>query len=553
MSMAQPRRRTPEAPVPDSGPVLRIGDLSVEFNGRPALRDVSMSIARGEIHGFVGHNGSGKSTAIKVLAGAVRPSRGFVTVAGRPLALLDPRASLQAGLRFVHQDLRLVDGLDAVDNVALANGYARLGAGPIVWRRVRRRVREMLDAYGFRGALDVAVSRLSPVDRLIVALVRAVGHVTSGVQVVALDEVTAALSQSEVDRLLDATRSLAARGLGVIFVSHYLDEILAISDRVTVLREGAVVIGGMPVRGTAVTSGDLAHLMFGERFLHHVAAVSSERDAMPVDASSKFRFFSVTGTRLSDVTLEVAPGEVVGAYGVEGSGREELAEVLTGASGSAHFAGPDVAARALTLDVARVSGVGVVPRDRMKLGCFPTSPTRENLAMMAPASALSRWHLTRGQERAYARRVLDRVDLGSVELDAPFQSLSGGMQQRALLARALATGPKVLILDEPTQGVDVAARADIYNLIQRACEDDRLAVVVVSSDAQELSEISRRVYVFRSGRVTTVLFGDDVTERNITHVASVEGGEGQPTGGPVPVAGSSAPVTVAGNGRGRLT
>jgi ribose transport system ATP-binding protein len=499
--------------------VLRIDNVCVEFGGRPALEDMSMSVRRGEIHALIGHNGSGKSTAIKVLAGAVRPTSGSVSVVGRPLSDSDPRASINAGLRFVHQDLRLIDGLNAVDNIGLANGYTRFGVGPINWRQVNQQTSELLESFGFTGDPRASVGRLRPVDRLIVALVRAVGHVESDANLVALDEITAALSEVEVERLLELARNLAGRGLGVIFISHYLDEVLEIADRVTVLRSGRVVGDGLKVKDSNLTSDSLVHLMFGESTLERSETVA-ELEGSSNDGPM-YAFDAVRGVRLRDLRIEVRAGEVLGAYGADGSGREELAEVLVGASGLCEFEATNAKRRRMNLGHARQSGVVLVPRDRSRLGSLPSQSIRENLGLNSPELARHRWFMTRSLERKHARRVLDVAGLGDINLDAPFSSLSGGMQQRALVARALATNPKVLVLDEPSQGVDVAARVEIYRLIHEACTTQSLAAVVVSSDALELSEIASRVLIIRNGHIAATLSGTSITERVIVQSASL--------------------------------
>jgi ribose transport system ATP-binding protein len=520
--------------LPSEADALSVEKLTVDFGGQLALADFDFRVAPGEIHALIGHNGSGKSTAIRVLAGAVMPAAGRMSVGGQPVATGSPRASLRAGLRFVHQDLRLVEGLDAIDNVALANGYDRGTAGLIRWRQLRRRTEADLATFGFGGDPRVAVSALDPFDRLIVALVRAVGYVDSAVRVVALDEITAALPEVEVKRLLALTRTLARRGISVIYVSHYLDEVITIADRVTVLRNGGVAGDALPAAGQ--TAQSLVELMFGGAEQPAAPRVRADplagepaagepaagepAAAAPAPQRPGYRFTQVTADRLNAITLEAFPGEVVGVYGLDGSGREELAGVLAGSDGAATLSVNAAAGFALTLARGRRAGLALVPRDRQRNGALPLAPVRENLGLGAAAGGNSRWFITRGTERRYAQQALRLVGLGDADTDLPFASYSGGMQQRVLIARAMAMKPRVLVLDEPSQGVDVAARAAIHGLITRACRDRGLAAIVISSDADELAAIADRVVVLRGGAVAASLTGAELTQQRIVQLAS---------------------------------
>jgi ribose transport system ATP-binding protein len=495
---------------------LTIDALTVDFDGKLALRGIDLRVRAGEVHALIGHNGSGKSTAVKVLAGAVQPLSGCVVAGERNLAFGDPRSSMQAGLRFVHQDLRLVEGLDAVDNVALANGYDRVGRrGPIRWPRLRGDILQTLRDFSFSGDPRTVVSNLGPVDRLVVALVRAVGYLGSDVRVVALDEITAALPVSEVAKLLTLTRTLADRGIAVIYISHYLDEVLEVADRVTVLREGSVAAS--ITRDTTLTTEDLVGLMFGE--VEKKSRRGRDASSVPGGPERSHRFSAVEGLRLDGVLVDVAPGEIVGVYGLDGSGREELASVLVGSTGRCQLLAPGRRARRATLSLNARAGVALVPRDRARQGCIPTASVSENIVLAAQRKS-RRWFVTRGMDRRHTETVLGLVGLHNVSVDAPFATLSGGMQQRALIARALAGSPAVLILDEPSQGVDVGARAEIHRLVTDACSQHRLAALVISTDAEELSVLADRVLVLRAGRIAAELTGADVNEHNMVRHAS---------------------------------
>jgi ribose transport system ATP-binding protein len=497
---------------------LEVGGVDMSFGPQQVLHDVGLHVRAGEVHALVGHNGSGKSTMIKVLAGIHTPEPGAVVrVHGRPIPPSDPQAAYDAGLRFVHQDLGLVDSLDAVDNVLFGATYPRRRFRRIDWRAARSAVAALVDELGYRLDVRSPVARLSLADRTGVALARALYEPRGRARVVLFDETTAALPARGVDRLFDAIRRLVARGLGVVYISHRLEEIFRIADRVTVLRDGRVVA----VESVAALSERrLIELMVG-RGLDR----SNGRRAATSSRQAILRVRGLRSRRIRRADLDVHEGEIVGVAGLDGSGREDLAPALFG---SIPRRG-DVSVRRVPVpagrpDLAIRFGIGLLPSDRLRNGLFHRMTVRENLTMPDMPVVFGRGPLDRRREAAIAVDWLERLDVRPRRPEVPVAALSGGNQQKLLLARWLRLKPQVLVLDEPTQGVDVGAVDRIYAMV-RSSADEGTSVVVCSSDADELALLCDRVVVFGAGEVRDELAGEELNRHAIdTAVLSTERG-----------------------------
>lgn len=501
---------------------LSISHLSKTFPGQMALRDASLEVAPGEVHALVGQNGSGKSTLIKVLCGYHEADPGATaSVRGAPLELGDPRASHAAGLRFVHQDLALIPQLSAVENIAFGGGFAT-SWGRINWARQRDSARAALATFGFDFDVDAPVEQISPVERTAVAISRALadGDGVSGVLV--LDEPTAFLPGPEVRRLHEIVSSLIREGKSVIYVSHRLDDVFAVADRVTVLREGRVV-------GTShvadITIGDLTRMMVG----HEVAA--SERTSVPVPQKRRevLTARGLGGRTFADVNLELAEGEVLGIAGVLGSGRDELAAALGGAATGGGITG-ELRLDGRVLDPsepvhARAAGLAYVPPERKTQALLGAMGMRENLTL----AALDRCRrgmrrLSRSAEDRFARDWADRVGVvPSGALERGIANFSGGNQQKVVIGRALTIEPRVLVLAEPTAGVDIGAREALYDVIRDEGARRNLATVVASTDTQDLIALCHRVLVMRGGRVVAELSGASITSLAVSHAIEEPG------------------------------
>jgi ribose transport system ATP-binding protein len=495
--------------------LLEVVDLSKTFPGVRALDEVSLEVASGEVVALVGHNGSGKSTLVKILAGVYTPDAGHVRVgdADRP-----------AGIHFIHQDLGLVPSLTTVENMDLVRPLGRRGPMPFPRRRERARARELVARFGGTFDVDVPVSSLSPVERTIVAISRALDGWTTPRNVLVLDEPTAALSQAEVLRLFDAVRVLVADGAAVVLVSHRLDEVVEIADRVVVLRDGRVV--ARSERG-AFDQTALARLIAGTGDEADMEQARRREIGEVALAASDLR-----STQLAGVDLEVREGEIVGVTGLLGSGIEHLGGVLVGAipGASGRVRVGSTAMPRPTPRAAVRAGIAYSPADRRRFGAVVTMSARENLTLPMLAPLRGRLGQVRPRlERDEAQRWMEKVDVRpAADVERPFALFSGGNQQKIVIGRWLRTRPKVLVLEEPTQGVDVGAQAGIHRLVADAAAEGT-AVLVCSTDAKELATICHRVLVLHDGVVAVTLSGDQVSEASIVHATLVDPRRADPT------------------------
>lgn len=492
--------------------LLSIRGLRKSFNGVPALRGVDLDVHAGEVHGLLGANGSGKSTLIKVLAGVHDADGGEVTVHGtRVRTPFGARGLREHGLGFVHQDLGLAPAATVLEHMALDSGGGAVGISRVVWRAERRRVVELLERFEVDIDPDATIDMLTPVQRAMVAIVRAVGAQEKAsragrAQILVLDEPTVFLPRHEVAVLFRLLDRLRDRGDAVLLVSHDLDEILQVTDRVTVFRNGE--LAGTRRTGDA-TRDDLVSLILGARDEHVPKGEATvRRDAPPVLAAT-----GLTGERVRDLDLEVYAGEVVGVTGLAGSGTEELPDLLFGArsarAGRIVHDGREVArpnpARSMK------AGVVLIPANRKEQGGSLELSVLENMSVpflgRRAHGALIDW---RGLERQ-AQATCDRLQVKPADPTALFGHLSGGNQQKVLIGKWMDTDPTVMVLNEPTQGVDVGARREIFKLVREATTHG-MAVVCATSDYEQLVEMADRVIVLDQGRVRTELHGDQITK-----------------------------------------
>ena len=494
-----------------STPALEISNLSKTFTGQCVLNDVNLTLQPGEIRALVGQNGCGKSTMIKALAGYHEPDPGATAaVNGEPLALGAPGAGEAAGLRFVHQDLGLVSTLDSLDNLAIGSGYERNRFGLISWRREAKLTRESLESLGYDIDVRAPASHLAMSERTAIAVARALSHRKSQPRVLVLDEPTANLPAAEISRLFDVVRAVRDRGVAVLFVSHHLDEVFSLCESVTVLRDGNHVIT-RPVEG--LDEDSLVELMIGRSL--------DDYDVPAGDAPAHSEtVISIRGLRtgvLAGVDLDVQAGEVVGIAGITGSGREELALALFGGvdrKGTVTVGGKTV--EPLRPDLAMADGIGLVPAERHANAAFLDTTLRENVSIVGPGAFRSRSGLlSRSREVSEVQAWLQRLRVRPPECERLLGTLSGGNQQKVVLARWLRLHPRVLVLDEPTQGVDVGAKAEIHTLVDEAAADGA-AVIVASTDHSELTRLAERVIVLSGGRIVEELRRPHIDPDRIT-------------------------------------
>ena len=498
--------------------VLRVTRLSKTYASR-VVDEVDWALRPGRVHALLGGNGSGKSTLLKMIAGVVAPDPGgVIEVGGIAHASADysPEVAAAAGLRFVHQDLGLVDGLSVADNFALASRYPRTRFGAIADRALDRRVAASLARRGLDIPPRTLVQELRPTERTLVAIARAFDGVDDSPATLVLDEPTASLPVDEVAHLFAAIRELRALGHTIVFVSHRLGEVAEIADDATILRDGVVV-----------ASGELAE--FPERRIveliagHPPEAVAARAAFPDPHATPVLSVRGLSAGPLQAVDLDVRPGEIVGVAGLVGSGRSSLLRGLFGdlrGSGTVSVGGDDVAR---TAGAAVRAGIALVPEDRQRDAAYLDRPVWENLSAVVLARYRRAGRLSGRRERAAAPATMTRFRVRAASPAVPLASLSGGNQQKVVLARWLEAEPRVILLDEPTQGVDAVARDEIHVLVRDAAERGA-AVLVVSSDLEELELLSHRVIVLQGGRITDDLRGSDVSRATITHAMHETGG-----------------------------
>jgi ribose transport system ATP-binding protein len=501
---------------------LRLRGIAKTFPGVRALRGIDLDVAAGSVHALLGHNGCGKSTLVKVLAGVHSPDPGAQAVIdGEPLQLGHPDDAARRGLRFVHQELGIIPELSAVDNVGFVVGFARDRIGRIDWRRQAEITVALLHGFGFELDPWRPLAELSPPQRTAVAIVRAVAGWQRGRGVLVLDEPTAALAAQEVDELFRLIRDVSATGTAVLLVSHRLDEVMAVADHATVMRAGETVWDG-PL--SEQTTAGLVTLIAGtgDQQLDHEPRREGTRGAgstRPVQLEVR----RLTARYLRDVGFSVGRGEIVGVAGLLGSGRDELPYVLGGAltdgiSGSIAVAGEELRERSII--AAQRLGIALVPADRALESIFEDFTTGENVSLAALPKLASGSMLALARERSFARAWLEAVGADASTVGRQISTLSGGNQQKAVLARWLSVTPRVLVLAEPTAGVDIGARLAIYNQL-RGRAADGLAVVIASSDVEDLLACCDHVIVLRDGRIVAELAGTQMTKPAI--VGAMEG------------------------------
>lgn len=477
--------------------LLELRGVAKSFGAVRALRGVSFTLAPGEVHALLGENGAGKSTLIKVITGAHQPDAGTIRIGGEDVAHLTPAKAHALGVACIYQQPALFPDLSVAENIALRLRQSR-ALSRVRWRDNHTRAAELLHRIGAEIDPAMEVRELSMPEQQLVEIACALG---SGARVIIMDEPTASLTQKEQHLLFAVVRDLRARGVGVIYISHRLEEIFALADRVTVLRDGESVGTN---RVDDMTEPALIRMMVGREVSH----IYPPAESAPGEVVLALRGVGCRVGGVHDVSLEVRAGEIVGLAGMVGAGRTELARVLFGLTpadaGEIMLRGQRADIRSPQQAVAH--GIAYVPEDRRRHGVILDLPIAANMTMaILPRLFPSAW-LRFGAEREVARKFIGALAVKTTGPDAPGGSLSGGNQQKVALARWLATAPRLLILDEPTQGVDVGAKSEIHKIIRRLAADG-LAVLMISSDLPEIIGMSDRIAVMRGGTLTALLPG----------------------------------------------
>jgi ABC-type sugar transport system ATPase subunit len=505
---------------------MEIRGLTKSFAGELALDAADLDIARGEVHGLVGANGAGKSTLIRCLAGVTVPDRGRVAINGVELRHGSPRASEQAGLAFIHQELNLVPHFSALQNMLLGvRKAARFGL--IDWKRSSVQARAAAERVGIQFPLETPVSELSVAERWLVVIAKALARDAA---LIAMDEPTASLSGPESEKLFAIIRDLARHGVSILYVSHRLEEVLDLCDRITVLRDGRIV--DQALRGRLDKRG-LIRAIIG-----HDIRSPEDREHFTADRSGK-PIFSVRNVAwrgaVKGISFDVFHGEVLALGGLVGAGRTELAHLGAGVRrpDAGHF---ELHGKRLDLAgeaAAVAAGIALVPEERRSQGLMLEFPVAFNINIASLAKLRSFPGLpfiSAGKGRRQAEDLVQRLSIKTPGINAKIAGLSGGNQQKALIARWLSSGIRMLILDEPSRGVDVGAREEIHSTI-RALARSGVGIILISSDVEELAILADRVLVMREGRITGELTGRDITEARIIelsyHSPETDEGEGR--------------------------
>ena len=485
---------------------LEVRALGKSFGATRALDDVSVAVHAGSVHAFVGENGAGKSTLGKIIAGVFPQDQGDMVLRGTTVSFGSPREALVRGIALVAQEVALVPRLTVADNVFLGTEPRR--AGFVDRRSLRERFDRLIADAGFELQAGTVVGHLPIAKQQQVEILRALAR---DADLIVLDEPSASLSTKEVEHLHEIIRGLRAQGHTVILVSHFLTEVLDLSDVVTVLRDGRVV-------RTSPTSEETESSLVTGMLGRPASRAYPDKRLPPADAPVALAIEGLSAPGVEDATLTIRAGEIVGLAGLIGAGRSELARAIYGATtataGGVHVAGAMLPGRP---GASIEAGVALIPESRKDDGLILRRPIRENVSITSLRRFQRLGFVRRGAERAQVREALEHV-AGSPLLEASAGSLSGGNQQKLLFARALLIEPGVLLADEPTRGIDVGAKRDIYEVLVRLASDG-MAILLISNELEEILGLAHRVLVMRAGRLVAELSGPDMTEEAIVGAA----------------------------------
>ncbi len=511
---------TADTPAPT--PLLRVNGVGKRFPGVVALADVSLALGRGEVLGLLGENGAGKSTLLKILSGAQRPDTGEIVLDGEPQVFAQPHEAQGKGIVTIYQEFTLIPTLSVAENIMIGREAGR--GGFVNWAATNRAAKQALDRLGLAIEPRRLVRDLSIADQQMVEIARAL---SVEARLIIMDEPTAALSAAEVGRLLDLVRVLRARGIGIIYVTHRLDEVMAVCDRATVLRDGRLV-GSVEIAKASVDQ--LITMMVG-RDLGTFAPVEggAARPGPPAlrvaHLTTGRNSLDPHATAVTDVSLSVQPGEILGIAGLVGAGRTEFARAVFGAD--------PIASGTILLDERPVTirtpadaialGIGLVPEDRKQQALFLSLAIRNNLAVAAMGRLRAPFdYVADAWEKALVREFRTALGIRMASPDQVIANLSGGNQQKVVLARWLALKPKILIVDEPTRGIDVAAKAEVHQLLGRLAREG-IAVIVISSELPEVIGLADRIVTLCEGRLTGEIARQDVTEERLLRLMTLRG------------------------------
>jgi ribose transport system ATP-binding protein len=498
-------------------PHISIDHITKRFPGVVALADVSFDIARGELHAIVGENGAGKSTLMKILSGVIPDFEGELRLEGRPVKFTGTRDAEAAGVSIIHQELNLVEQLSVAANVFLGREL-RTSLGLLDDRAMERSAAGLLEQLECRIDPRQLVSSLRVGDQQLIEIAKSLSRET---EILIMDEPTSALTETEVARLYRVIERLRQRGVTILYISHKMDEVFRLADRITVLRDGRLV---RTVERTRTTPREVTHLMVGRE----IEETHLDQPRAPGPVVLEVRKLSLPwpgharGWRLKDVSFSLRRGEIVGFAGLMGAGRTELLECLFGSSSeppSGEIALDGRPASFRHPAEAKEAGVALVTEDRKRLGLFAQMSVGENITICTLRDMLSAGFVGGRIERRAAEQSVETLAVKTSGIDSAITSLSGGNQQKCIIGRWLLTRPKVLLLDDPTRGVDVGAKAELYRLMDRLCRQG-LGIIVTSSELPELLAVCDRILVLCEGHLTGQFSRAEATEQRIMDAAT---------------------------------
>jgi galactofuranose transport system ATP-binding protein len=501
-----------------SEPLLRMQKIRKVFSGVVALDDIDFTLEAGEVHSLVGENGAGKSTLIKIMTGAYQRDGGEMFLEGRPAIFRTPQDAQRAGVVAVYQEVNLLMFRTVAENIFLGREPKRFGL--IDWQRMNREAGQILKGLGLDIDPTAILGSLNIASRQMIAIARGV---SLGAKILVLDEPTSSLTEHEVGLLYDVIRRLKAQGTGIVYISHRFDELYAVCDKVTILRDGKFV-------GTRALAGleriDLVCMMLGKQRedLEKRGATAFREHATDPIAEPLLRTENLSrGRRLKNVSLHAGRGEILGMAGLLGSGRTEVARAVFGADGidTGHVMLEGKALKLRSPRDAIRAGIAFLSEDRKSEGIVPEWSVRENMTLAALPTLTKAGVVSRAKQNEIVNKFMKRLGIKASSSEQKIRELSGGNQQKVLLARWLCKNPKFLILDEPTRGIDIGAKGEIQSLINELA-DEGLGVLMISSELEELVEGSSRVVVMRDGECAAELTGSDISQDSIISAMATE-------------------------------
>jgi simple sugar transport system ATP-binding protein/ribose transport system ATP-binding protein len=490
---------------------LVVAGVSKRYGGVPALSDVSLTIEPGKVHSLIGENGAGKSTLGKIISGVIEPDEGTLTLGGQPLVLRSPREAIAKGIITIAQELAIVPGLTVVENVYLGSEFAT--AGFVRRRESRRRFRELANHVGFDLSPDVRAGSLSTADQQKVEIMRALSRNAS---IVVMDEPSAALSSNESAALHEIIRSLTRRGSAVVLISHFLSEVLSLSDTITTLRDGHLV---RTIDAAGATEETLIEGMLGRS----LSSAFPEKAPVEPSAPVVLEVDHLSAPGVTDCSFVLRRGEILGISGLVGAGRSELARAIFRdakvTTGTVRLGGSDLVGHSPHRSIGR--GLVLIPESRKEMGLLMGRSVRENISLSRLDLVSRLGWIAAFRERRAVSQLMDKTTVKAANMGLPAMMLSGGNQQKLLFARSLMCSPTVLIADEPTRGVDVGSKRAIYDLLVEMAQQG-MGIIVISSELEEVLGLAHRTLVMRHGRFTADLSGDDMNEQSVLAAAFAE-------------------------------